>query len=87
MQLVVVFGFPYDKQFAAFWRVLFSLFPPNLLAIGLKFLGDATATPQDPGISLSTAAQCAPRNPDCVLTLVRKAPRALRVPRLCVCAG
>jgi len=48
VQLVVVFGFPYDKQFAGFWRVIFSLFPPTSWPSGSSTLGDATATPQDP---------------------------------------
>lgn len=44
LQLVTVFGFPYTKSFAPWIRYLWSLFPPNLLAIGLQYLGDATAS-------------------------------------------
>eukprot|EP00475_Leptophrys_vorax_P029658 TRINITY_DN4376_c0_g2_i5.p1 TRINITY_DN4376_c0_g2~~TRINITY_DN4376_c0_g2_i5.p1 ORF type:complete len:983 (+),score=58.52 TRINITY_DN4376_c0_g2_i5:142-3090(+) len=69
LQLVILFGFPYTQDFAAFYRVIFNLFPPNLLAIGLKYLGDATATSDDPGIQLSGIGECSPRNPDCVMTM------------------
>jgi hypothetical protein len=44
LQLVTVFGFPYADNFAPWIRYLWSLFPPNLLAIGLSYLGDATAS-------------------------------------------
>lgn len=44
VQLVTAFGFPYSKSFAPWIRYLWSLFPPNLLAIGLQYLGDATAS-------------------------------------------
>jgi hypothetical protein len=68
--LVTVFGFPYSHTFAVYLRALWSLFPPNLLAIGLKYLGDATSTAQDPGISWSNRGKCSYRNEDCVLTMV-----------------
>jgi len=48
VQLVVVFGFPYDKQFAGFWRVSLLALPPNLLAIGLKYPGGRHRHSQDP---------------------------------------
>lgn len=69
LQLVIIFGFPYSSEFQSFYRVLFNLFPPNLLAVGLKYLGDATATPEDPGIQLADVGACSPRNPACVLTM------------------
>ncbi|KAH8940363.1 hypothetical protein BDL97_15G085100 [Sphagnum fallax] len=67
--LVTVFGFPYSHTFAVYLRALWSLFPPNLLAIGLNYLGDATSTAQDPGISWSNRGKCSYRNEDCVLTM------------------
>ncbi|CAI7736838.1 unnamed protein product [Closterium sp. NIES-54] len=69
LQLIVLFGVPYSKEYSNGLRIIFNLFPPNLLAIGLKYLGDATATPEDPGIKLSTIGQCSPRSPDCVMTM------------------
>lgn len=69
-QLVTAFGFPYDKQFSSGLRGLWSLFPPDLLAIGLKYLGDATATKQDAGISFKDIDKCSIGNDDCVLTMV-----------------
>ncbi|BBN17980.1 ABC-2 type transport system permease protein [Marchantia polymorpha subsp. ruderalis] len=68
-QLVTAFGFPYDKQFSSGLRGLWSLFPPDLLAIGLKYLGDATATKQDAGISFKDIDKCSIGNDDCVLTM------------------
>ncbi|CAK9263325.1 unnamed protein product, partial [Sphagnum jensenii] len=68
-ELVTVFGFPYSHTFAVYLRALWSLFPPNLLAIGLNYLGDATSTAQDPGISWSNRGKCSYRNEDCVLTM------------------
>ncbi|KAH9540293.1 hypothetical protein CY35_15G104500 [Sphagnum magellanicum] len=67
--LVTAFGFPYSHTFAVYLRALWSLFPPNLLAIGLTYLGDATSTAQDPGISWSNRGKCSYRNEDCVLTM------------------
>ncbi|CAI5527518.1 unnamed protein product [Closterium sp. Naga37s-1] len=69
LQLIVLFGVPYSKEYSNGLRIIFNLFPPDLLAIGLKYLGDATATPEDPGIKLSTIGQCSPRSPDCVMTM------------------
>ncbi|KAL2613565.1 hypothetical protein R1flu_025257 [Riccia fluitans] len=68
-QLVTAFGFPYDKTFSSSIRFVWSIFPPNLLAIGLEYLGTATATKQDPGISLSNITKCSVGNEDCVLTM------------------
>ncbi|CAN6916939.1 unnamed protein product [Brassica oleracea] len=61
-------GFPYSKDYSLMTRVLWSLFPPNTFSQGLKLLSDATSTPQDPGISWSKRAECAPNDdPDCFL--------------------
>jgi hypothetical protein len=50
LQLVTIFGFPYDKKFSKALRSLWSLFPPNVFAEALNYLGLATSTAQDPGI-------------------------------------
>ncbi|CBI15254.3 hypothetical protein VitviT2T_026113 [Vitis vinifera] len=68
-QLVTIFGFPYSNNFPNFYRIIWSLFPPNLLAEALSLLADATSTPQDPGISWSKRADCAPNDLDCVITI------------------
>eukprot|EP00897_Mesotaenium_endlicherianum_P000650 jgi/Mesen1/10586/ME000085S09913 len=68
-QLVVVFGFPYDGDKQKGFQVLWSLFPPNLLAIALKYLGDATLTSKDPGVSWGGVDECSYRNSDCSLTM------------------
>ncbi|CAN6923811.1 unnamed protein product [Brassica oleracea] len=61
-------GFPYSKDYSLMTRVLWSLFPPNTFSQGLKLLSDATLTPQDPSISWSKRAECAPNDdPDCFL--------------------
>lgn len=52
-------------------QVLFSMFPPNMLAMGLKFLQDATVAPEDPGYTWGDITSCAPNNDECVLTMVR----------------
>eukprot|EP00898_Chlorokybus_atmophyticus_P003418 jgi/Chlat1/4077/Chrsp26S08850 len=51
LQLVVQFGFPYDKKYGKGWRIAFSLFPPALLVKGLLDLGQATNDPSYKGIS------------------------------------
>ncbi|KAG8379146.1 hypothetical protein BUALT_Bualt07G0057800 [Buddleja alternifolia] len=68
-QLVTTFGFPYSEDYSNTYRTVWSLFPPNLLAQGLNLLSDATATPQDPGISWTGRTRCAPNDTDCVITI------------------
>ncbi|KAF3437772.1 hypothetical protein FNV43_RR20528 [Rhamnella rubrinervis] len=68
-QLVTAFGFPYNDSIASGFRSLWSLFPPNLLAKALNLLADATATPQDVGISWSRRGECAPNDDECVITI------------------
>ncbi|MCO5597008.1 hypothetical protein L7F22_051080 [Adiantum nelumboides] len=68
-QLVTAFGFPYDEDFAKTFQVIWSVFPPNLLAIGLQYLGDATSTKEAEGISWGGRARCSAANPDCVITM------------------
>ncbi|XP_077245815.1 ABC transporter A family member 2-like [Tasmannia lanceolata] len=68
-QLVTTFGFPYGVDYSSTYRTIWSLFPPNLLAEALKLLGDATATPEDPGISWSRRKKCPANQIDCVITI------------------
>ncbi|KAK1298423.1 ABC transporter A family member 2 [Acorus calamus] len=68
-QLVTTFGFPYDSSFSKKYRIIWSFFPPNLLAQALKLLGDATATSEDPGISWRGRKECPPADSECVITI------------------
>ncbi|KAI3454641.1 hypothetical protein Pfo_011304 [Paulownia fortunei] len=68
-QLVTTFGFPYSQSFSKTYRTVWSFFPPNLLAAGLNLLSDATATPQDPGVSWNGRTRCAPNDTECVVTI------------------
>ncbi|KAL0416463.1 UNVERIFIED_CONTAM: ABC transporter A family member 2 [Sesamum latifolium] len=68
-QLVTTFGFPYSQDFSKTYRIVWSFFPPNLLAAGLNLLSDATATPQDPGISWKGRTRCASNDRECVITI------------------
>lgn len=68
-QLVTIFGFPYDKKFSKALRSLWSLFPPNVFAEALNYLGLATSTAQDPGIKWKDRSKCSYRSEDCVLTM------------------
>lgn len=68
-QLVTAFGFPYSADYSKSYRIIWSLFPPNLLAQGLQLLAEATATPEDPGISWSGRTKCAFNDTECVITM------------------
>ncbi|KAK9090668.1 hypothetical protein Sjap_023845 [Stephania japonica] len=68
-QLVTTFGFPYNDIISKHWRVIWSLFPPNLLAKALDQLADATATPEGAGISWSRIAECPSTEFNCVITI------------------
>ncbi|XP_059643934.1 ABC transporter A family member 2-like [Cornus florida] len=68
-QLVTGFGFPYSSNFSNTYRIIWSIFPPNLLAQALTLLSDATSTPEDNGISWSRRAKCAPNDTECVITI------------------
>lgn len=68
-QLVTAFGFPYSDNISNTYRIIWSLFPPNLLAQALQLLADATSTPQDDGISWRRRAQCAPNDEECIITI------------------
>lgn len=68
-QMVTVFGWPYTNSSSKRTRILWSFFPPNLLAQALKILGDATSNHEAPGMSWRKRAECTDQEPDCVLTL------------------
>ncbi|XP_068652265.1 ABC transporter A family member 2-like [Aristolochia californica] len=68
-QLVTTFGFPYRNDFSKTYHAIWSLFPPNLLSKALSLLGDATSTPENPGISWTRRAECPFNDPNCVLTI------------------
>ncbi|KAL2515888.1 ABC transporter A family member 2 [Forsythia ovata] len=68
-QLVTAFGFPYSDNFSNTYRIVWSFFPPNLLAQGLQLLSDATATPQDPGASWNGRTKCSPNDTECIITI------------------
>lgn len=77
MQLVTTFGFPYEKNFSRTYRIIWSFFPPNLLAKALDLLGKATATSQDKGISWQRRGECTADDTDCVITIVCSQPKSL----------
>ncbi|KAM1099857.1 hypothetical protein ACFX15_006173 [Malus domestica] len=68
-QLVTAFGFPYSNSISKTYRIIWSFFPPNLLAKALQLLAGATSTPQDIGISWSRRTKCAPNDDECVITI------------------
>ncbi|XVE56978.1 hypothetical protein DITRI_Ditri04bG0054800 [Diplodiscus trichospermus] len=68
-QIVTINGFPYSDTFSQALQNVWSLFPPNLLAQALKLLSDATATPEDIGVSWSRRTKCAPNDEECVITI------------------
>ncbi|URD75953.1 ABC transporter [Musa troglodytarum] len=68
-QLVTVGVFPYSSNFSKIYRVVWSLFPPNLLAKALGLLGNATATSEGKGISWHNRGECTTFEPNCVITI------------------
>ncbi|KAM6594094.1 hypothetical protein CsatA_001797 [Cannabis sativa] len=66
---VGVFGFPYMSKFSKLCQIIWSFFPPNLLAKALWLLSDATSSPEDVGISWSGRAMCTPNDEYCVITI------------------
>ncbi|PQQ15525.1 ABC transporter A family member 2 isoform X1 [Prunus yedoensis var. nudiflora] len=67
--IVTVTHFPYSTNFKSkrTVRIVWSLFPPNLLAKALQMLAEATSTPKDIGISWSTRTKCGPNDDhDCM---------------------
>eukprot|EP00246_Nothoceros_aenigmaticus_P013513 TRINITY_DN4700_c0_g1_i2.p1 TRINITY_DN4700_c0_g1~~TRINITY_DN4700_c0_g1_i2.p1 ORF type:complete len:623 (-),score=94.49 TRINITY_DN4700_c0_g1_i2:787-2430(-) len=67
-QLVTAFGFPYYSASKGI-QTIWSLFPPNLLAVALQHFGEATATKQDKGISWKKRYDCPEQKLDCAITL------------------
>lgn len=71
LQLVTAFGFPYSDQYSSIYRIIWGFFPPNLLAVGLNLLADATSSPGDPGVSWSERTKCvANDDTDCLISIV-----------------
>ncbi|KAJ8428688.1 hypothetical protein Cgig2_032268 [Carnegiea gigantea] len=68
-QVVMQFGFPYSEKFSRTYKVIWSLFPPNLLAKALQMLTNATTTHQDPRMRWKGWTRCAPNDDECVLTM------------------
>ncbi|XP_042506443.1 ABC transporter A family member 2-like [Macadamia integrifolia] len=68
-QLVTTFGFPYSDSYSQLYKILWSLFPPNLLAHALDMLSNETNTSEDKGISWSARARCPLSTSDCALTI------------------
>ncbi|KAL3528348.1 hypothetical protein ACH5RR_007670 [Cinchona calisaya] len=68
-QLVTAFGFPFSNNFSNTYRIIWSIFPPNLLAQGLQLLSHATSTPGDPGVSWNRRTKCAPNDTECLITI------------------
>ncbi|CAN1262521.1 ABC transporter A family member 2, partial [Linum perenne] len=60
-QIVTLFGFPYDLDTSKALRNFWSMFPPNLLALAVRQLADATSTPEDTGITWSSRTDCVTR--------------------------
>ncbi|CAL5362173.1 unnamed protein product [Camellia sinensis] len=60
-------GFPYKKKVAVIYRIMWSLFPPNLISKAIELLAFATATAKSDGISWSKRSECSV--PDCVITI------------------
>jgi len=58
MGLVVVFGFPYDGDYATFWQVLFALFPWTLLTKAFQDLDLAANTAGRGGMTWADAGNC-----------------------------
>ena len=69
-QMIVAFGFPYDQSIAIKYRIMWSFFPPNLLAQALNMFTDASSQPEGVGISWGRRADCPPDDSDCVMTIV-----------------
>lgn len=69
-QIAAPFGFPYLHFIAKEYRIIWSLFPPNLLSEALKFLLDATSRHEEVGIRWSTWSDCSPNNNKCTMTIV-----------------
>ncbi|KAF9671485.1 hypothetical protein SADUNF_Sadunf12G0052600 [Salix dunnii] len=67
--IITIAGFPYKESISGFLRFIWSFFPPNLLAIAVKILSDASNTPEDLGISWKGRSKCPPDADDCAITI------------------
>ncbi|KAB5531931.1 hypothetical protein DKX38_018601 [Salix brachista] len=67
--IITIAGFPYKESISSFLRFIWSFFPPNLLAIAVKILSDASNTPEDLGISWKGRSKCPPDSDDCAITI------------------
>ncbi|KAJ7956357.1 ABC transporter A family member 2 [Quillaja saponaria] len=68
-QLITGFGFPYKSSYKKYLQIIWSFFPPNLLAKALSLLSLATLTHDDAGVSWSRRKTCAPNDDECVITM------------------
>ncbi len=68
--MVSTAGFPYHHSIAKKYRIMWSFFPPNLLAEALKLLLHAVSKTEDVGIRWSKRADCPPNKNKCVMTIV-----------------
>ncbi|CAN0901620.1 ABC transporter A family member 2 [Linum grandiflorum] len=70
-EIVTLFGFPYDLDTSKALRNIWSMFPPNLLALAVRQLADATRTPEDTGITWSGRTDCVTRQDSstCAMTI------------------
>lgn len=59
----------YTEVFPKKYRIIWSFFPPNLLAEALTLLSEASE-PDTDGLSWSRRAECSPNNNGCVVTIV-----------------
>ncbi|KAK4370874.1 hypothetical protein RND71_010349 [Anisodus tanguticus] len=69
MVISSIIRYPYSKKYSDGQRAYWSLFPPNLLTIGLQLPPQATEGPKAPGITWSNRAKCLPNQQDCVVTM------------------
>ncbi|XP_010667296.1 ABC transporter A family member 2 isoform X2 [Beta vulgaris subsp. vulgaris] len=68
-EIVTTIGFPYNNRFSQTYRVIWSLYPPNLFAKALHTLTKASRIHQDSGMSWSQRTRCAPNDDNCILTM------------------
>lgn len=73
LQFVTSLGFPYTKLMVnkPYIRIIWSFFPPNLLAKAINLLTGAISS-GSVGISWSGRVKCAPNDEDCTITIVCK---------------
>ena len=62
LQLVTIFGFPYSRNISKMCQIIWSFFPPNLLAKALFLLIKASSSSQDYAFLLTKPANCVSNN-------------------------